>query len=89
MTRAGNVIGWVFLGMAAAATLTLPATAYIEAAFEVPYRPSLPGTEYAAWVVNLGPALIAMGIPMLFLLFPTDRRRIGAGDGSDGCGSQG
>ena len=71
VTRAGNVIGWVFLGMAAAATLTLPATAYIEAAFEVPYRPSLPGTEYAAWVVNLGPALIAMGIPMLFLLFPT------------------
>jgi signal transduction histidine kinase len=71
VTRADNVIGWVFLGMAAAATLTLPATAYIEAAFEVPYRPSLPGTEYAAWVVNLGPALIAMGIPMLFLLFPT------------------
>ena len=71
VTRASNVIGWVFLGMAAAATLTLPATAYIETAFEVPYRPSLPGTEYAAWVVNLGPALIAMGIPMLFLLFPT------------------
>ena len=71
MTRTGNVIGWVFLGIAAAATLSLPATAYIEAAFEVPYRPSLPGTEYAAWVVNLGPALIAMGIPMLFLLFPT------------------
>jgi signal transduction histidine kinase len=71
VTRADNVIGWVFLGMAAAATLTLPATAYIEAAFEVPFRPSLPGTAYAAWVVNLGPALIAMGIPMLFLLFPT------------------
>ena len=71
VTRAGNVIGWVFLGMAAAATATLPATAYIEAAFEIPYRPSLPGTEYAAWIVNLGPALIAFGIPMLFLLFPT------------------
>lgn len=71
VTRAGNIIGWVFLGMAAAATLTLPATAYIEAAFQVPYRPSLPGTEYAAWVVSLGPALIAFGIPMLFLLFPT------------------
>jgi signal transduction histidine kinase len=71
VTRADNAIGWVFLGMAVAATLTLPATAYIEAAFEVPYRPSLPGTEYAAWVVNLGPALIAFGIPMLFLLFPT------------------
>ena len=71
VTRAGNAIGWVFLGMAAAVTLTLPATAYIDAAYEVPYHPSLPGTEYAGWLVNLGPALLAMGIPMLFLLFPT------------------
>ena len=71
VTRAGNRVGWVFLGMAVAATLTLPATAYLEAAFEVPFQPSLPGTEYAAWVVNLGPALVAFGIPMLFLLFPT------------------
>jgi signal transduction histidine kinase len=71
VTRAGNPIGWVFLGMAAAAAITLPATAYIDAAYEVPYQPSLPGTEYAAWLVNLGPALLAMGIPMLFLLFPS------------------
>jgi signal transduction histidine kinase len=71
VTRTGNVIGWVFLGIAVAATLTLPATAYIEVAFEVPYRASLPGTAYAGWIVNLGPALIALGIPMLFLLFPT------------------
>jgi signal transduction histidine kinase len=47
VTRAGNPIGWVFLGMAAAAAITLPATAYIDAAYKVPYQPSLPGTEYA------------------------------------------
>lgn len=71
VTRTSNPIGWIFLGIGAAAALMLPATAYLDAAFEVPYQASLPGTEYAGWIVNLGPALIALGIPMLFLLFPT------------------
>ena len=71
ITRAGNVIGWIFLGMGTAAAVMLPAAAYIDAAYEVPYHPSLPGTQYAGWLVNLAPALIAIGIPMLFLLFPT------------------
>lgn len=71
VTRADNVLGWIFLGMAVAAALTVPAAAYVDASFEVAYHPSLPGTGYAGWVVNLGPALIAIGIPMLFLLFPT------------------
>ena len=71
ITRADNAIGWIFLGMGAAAALTLPASGYLDAAFEVAYHPSLPGTQFAGWLVNLGPALIALGIPMLFLLFPT------------------
>ena len=71
VTKASNVIGWIFLGMAAAATITLPAAGYLDVAFQVPYAASLPGTGFAGWFVNLGPALIALGIPMLFLLFPT------------------
>ena len=71
VTRAGNVLGWVFLGMGVAAGLTLLAGAYVDVAFQVPDEPSLPGTGAAGWIANLGPVLLALGIPMLFLLFPT------------------
>ena len=43
VTRTSNPIGWIFLGIGAAAALMLPATAYLDAAFEVPYEgPSTP-----------------------------------------------
>jgi signal transduction histidine kinase len=71
VTRAGNVLGWVFLAMGGAVALGLPAEGYLDATFQEPYVASLPGTEIAGMMANLFPALMAMAIPMLFLLFPT------------------
>ena len=45
VTRAGNVLGWVFLVMGAALALGLPGEGYLDVAFREPYVASLPGTE--------------------------------------------
>ena len=71
VTRAGNVLGWVFLVMGAALALGLPAEGYLDVAFREPYVASLPGTEVAGLFANAFPALMAYALPMLFLLFPT------------------
>ena len=71
VTRAGNVLGWVFLVMGAALALGLPAEGYLDVAFREPYVASLPGTEVAGVLANAFPAVMAYSIPMLFLLFPT------------------
>ena len=70
VTRAGNRLGWVFLVMGGAMALGLPAEGYLDVAFAEPYEASLPGTEIAGLMANL-PAVMALAIPMLFLLFPT------------------
>jgi signal transduction histidine kinase len=71
VTRAGNVLGWVFLVMGAALALGLPAEGYLDVAFREPYVARLPGTEVAGLLANAFPALMAYALPMLFLLFPT------------------
>jgi len=71
VTRAGNVLGWVFLAMGGALALGLPGEGYLDVAFREPYVASLPGTGIAAITANLFPAVMALAIPMLFLLFPT------------------
>ena len=71
VTRADNVLGWVFLVMGAALALGLPAEGYIDVAYREPYVASLPGTEVAGLLANAFPAVMAYAIPMLFLLFPT------------------
>jgi signal transduction histidine kinase len=71
VTRAGNVLGWVFLVMGAALALGLPAEGYLDVAFREPYVASLPGTEVAGLLANAFPAVMAYSIPILFLLFPT------------------
>jgi signal transduction histidine kinase len=73
ITRTENTIGWIFLGIGAAGALGLPAEGYLLAAFETPYVASLPGTEVAGLFASAMPAIAAMAIPMLFLLFPTGR----------------
>lgn len=71
VTRAGNVLGWVFLVIGAALALGLPAEGYLDVAFREPYVASLPGTEVAGLLANAFPAMMAYALPMLFLLFPT------------------
>jgi signal transduction histidine kinase len=71
VTRADNRLGWVFLAMGAALALGLPAEGYLDVAFREPYVASLPGTQVAGMLANVFPAVMALGIPMLFLLFPT------------------
>ena len=71
VTRAGNVLGWVFLVMGGALALGLPGEGYLDVAFREPYVASLPGTGIAGMTANLFPAVMALAIPMLFLLFPT------------------
>jgi signal transduction histidine kinase len=71
VTRAGNVLGWVFLAMGGALALGLPGEGYLDVAFREPYVASLPGTGIAGMTANLFPAVMALAIPMLFLLFPT------------------
>ena len=71
VTRAGNVLGWVFLVMGGALALGLPGEGYLDVAFREPYVASLPGTGIAGMTANLFPAVMAFAIPMLFLLFPT------------------
>jgi len=71
VTRAGNVLGWVFLVMGGALALGLPGEGYVVVAFREPYVPSLPGTGIAGVTASLFPPVMALAIPMLFLLFPT------------------
>lgn len=71
VTRAGNVLGWVFLAIGAALALGLPAEGYVDVSFREPYVASLPGTQVAGLLANVFPALMAYAVPMLFLLFPT------------------
>ncbi len=71
VTRADNVLGWVFLVMGGSLALGLPGEGYLEVAFREPYVASLPGTGIAGMTANLFPAVMALAIPMLFLLFPT------------------
>jgi signal transduction histidine kinase len=73
VTRTGNAIGWVFLGIGSAGALGLPAEGYLQASYETPYVATLPGTEAAGVIASAMPAVAAMAIPMLFLLFPTGR----------------
>jgi signal transduction histidine kinase len=71
VTRTGNRIGWVFLAMGAGAAIGFPAEGYLQSSFREPYVATLPGTDVAGWIAGLVPAMIALAIPMLFLLFPT------------------
>jgi signal transduction histidine kinase len=71
VTRAGNLIGWVFLSMGTAVAIGLPAEGYVEASYGQPYIASLPGTAVAGWFSSVMPTLLALALPMLFLLFPT------------------
>jgi signal transduction histidine kinase len=71
VTRAGNVLGWVFLVMGASLALGLPAEGYLDVAYQEPYVAALPGTELAGLLASVFPAVMAYAIPMLFLLFPT------------------
>ena len=71
VTRADNVLGWVFLAMGGAIALGLPGEGYLDVAFREPYVANLPGTGIAGITANLFPAVMALAIPMLFLLFPT------------------
>ena len=71
VTRADNVLGWVFLAMGGAIALGLPGEGYVVFAFRESYVPSLPGTEIAGAIASLFPGVMALAIPMLFLLFPT------------------
>ena len=71
VTRTGNPIGWIFLGIGAAGALGLPAEGYLLASYETPYVASLPGTDVAGLIANATPTMAALAIPMLFLLFPT------------------
>ncbi|HET9248426.1 MAG TPA: hypothetical protein VFP13_00605, partial [Actinomycetota bacterium] len=41
VTRAGNVLGWVFLAIGAALALGLPAEGYVDVSFREPYVASL------------------------------------------------
>jgi signal transduction histidine kinase len=71
VTRADNVLGWVFLAMGGAIALGLPGEGYLDVAFKEPYVASLPGTGIAGMTASLFPSVMALAIPMLFLLFPT------------------
>ena len=71
VVRAENPLGWVFLVMAVAIALGLTSESYLLAAFPEPYRASLPGTEIAGMMANFFPYLLALLLPILFLLFPT------------------
>lgn len=71
VTRAGNPIGWIFLGIGAAGAFGLPAEGYLLASYQTPYVASLPGTEAAGLIASAAPGIAALAIPMLFLLFPT------------------
>jgi signal transduction histidine kinase len=73
VTRAGNPIGWIFLGVGVAGALGLPAEGYLLASYQTPYVATLPGTEVAGVIATVMPAVAAMAFPMLFLLFPTGR----------------
>ncbi len=73
ITRTENTIGWVFLGIGAAAALGLPAEGYVQASYETPYVAALPGSDVAGLIASAMPGVAAMTIPMLFLLFPTGR----------------
>jgi len=73
VTRTGNQIGWIFLGIGAAGALGLPAEGYLLASYQTPYVATLPGTEVAGVIASVMPAVAAMAFPMLFLLFPTGR----------------
>ena len=73
ITRTGNTIGWIFLGIGAAGALGLPAEGYLLASYQTPYVATLPGTEVAGVIASVMPAVAAMAFPMLFLLFPTGR----------------
>jgi signal transduction histidine kinase len=71
VTRADNRIGWLFLAMGLIEAIGLPAEGYVQASFQDPYAANLPGTPWAGWIAGIAPALVAMALPMFFLLFPT------------------
>jgi signal transduction histidine kinase len=73
ITRTGNTIGWIFLGIGAAAALGLPAEGYVQASYQTPYVAALPGSDVAGLIASAMPGVAAMTIPMLFLLFPTGK----------------
>ncbi len=73
VTRAGNPIGWIFLGIGAASALTLPAEGYVLTSYETSHVATLPATDVAGLIAGSAPGVGAMAIPMLFLLFPTGR----------------
>lgn len=73
VTRTGNPIGWIFLGIGAAGALTLPAEGYLLTSYETSHVATLPATDVAGLIAGSAPGVGAMAIPMLFLLFPTGR----------------
>jgi signal transduction histidine kinase len=72
VTRAGNALGWIFLGIGTCFGIALIAGTYVDASYDTPYVASLPGTDVAGWLTGLF-AAGALLIPMLFLLYPTGR----------------
>jgi len=72
VTRAGNALGWIFLGIGICFGIALIAGTYVDASYDTPYVASLPGTDVAGWLTGLF-AAGALLIPMLFLLYPTGR----------------
>ncbi len=73
VTRTGNSIGWIFLGIGAALAFGLPAEGYLLTSYQTPYVATLPGTDVAGLIAGAMPGVAVMAIPMLFLLFPTGR----------------
>lgn len=73
VTRTGNPIGWIFLGIGAAGALSLPAEGYLLASYETSHVATLPATDVAGLITGSAPGVGALAIPMLFLLFPTGR----------------
>ena len=71
VVRADNALGWIFLVMGLAVALGLTSEAYLYASFPEPFVVSLPGTQVAGVMANFFPFLLALLLPVLFLLFPT------------------
>jgi signal transduction histidine kinase len=70
VSRAGNVVGWVFLVAGMSVSLASFADGYVH--YSLLARPEpLPGTSLAGWLNNMAFTTLAAPLPLIFLLFPT------------------
>ena len=70
-SRTGNAIGWVFLGIAASSSISLPAQNWVDAAEET--TRDLPLLGVADWL-SQWPFFLALGLLIaVFFLYPTGR----------------